>query len=165
MSIQQSQDFDKIRDIIKNIRVAMFVTAENELSLNSRPMQTVDIDKDNNIWFFTADDSGKVQEVMNDHHINLAYSCPEDGQFLSVSGTATFSNDQKRKEELFNTMTKAFFPHGVDDPNLLLIKVNPHQAEYWDTSSSKLVQLFRVVKALAKEERYEGGDHGKVSGI
>jgi len=163
MSIQESNDFEKIRDIIKNIKVAMLVTAENELSLNSRPMHTVDIDKDNNIWFFTSDDSGKVKAMMNDHHVNLSYASPEDGQFLSVSGIATFSDDQNRKEDLFNMMTKAWFPEGVNDPNLLLIKVHPQQAEYWDTSASKLVQLFRVVKALAKDEVYEGGEHGKIN--
>lgn len=165
MKIQESHNFDKIREIIENIRVAMMVTTEDEINLNSRPMYTVDIDKDNNIWFFTSDDSGKVKDVMNDHHVNLSYSCPKDGQFLSVSGTATFNDNQSRKEALFNVMTKAWFPEGVKDPNLLLIKVNPEQAEYWDTSSSKLVQLFRIVKALAKEEVYKGGEHGRVDNI
>ena len=165
MSIKETNDFDKIREIIEDIKIAMLVTADSEISLNSRPMFTADIDSENNIWFFTRDDSGKVKEMINDHHVNLSYSCPKDGQYLSVSGTASFNDNPQRKAALFNLMTKAWFPAGADDPTLLLIKVNPHQAEYWDTSSSKLVQLFRIVKAIATENVYKGGEHGKVNDI
>ena len=157
--------FEKLRDIINDIKVAMFVTSEGELQLRARPMFTVDIDSNHNIWFFTNDDSGKVAEIINDHHVNLTYACPDDGKYLSVSGRANLIDDSKRKHELFSYFNKAWFPQGADDPNLLLIKVDPSDAEYWDTSGNSLVQLFKIAKAIAKEETYEGGEHEKIQGM
>ena len=160
-----TQKFEKLRDIINDIKVAMLVTSEDELELRARPMFTVDIDSGHNIWFFTNDDSGKVAEIINDHHVNLTYACPDDGKYLSVSGRANLIDDSKRKHELFSYFNKAWFPQGADDPNLLLIKVNPSEAEYWDTSGNSLVQLFRIAKAIAKEETYQGGENQKVTGM
>lgn len=165
MQIKETQDFEKIREIIEDIKVAMLVTADEDVRLNSRPMYTADIDSENNIWFFTSDDSGKVKEMINDNNINLSYASPKDGNYLSVSGTASFNDNLKRKEQLFNMMNKAWFPEGAEDPDLLLIKVKPDLAEYWETSSSKLVQLFRVVKAVSTDQVYQGGEHGRVSQI
>lgn len=165
MSIQESHDFDEVRDIIEEIRVAMLVTTDENKNLNSRPMYTADIDSDNNIWFFTRDDSGKVKELINNHHVNLAYTSPKSGKYLSITGTASLSDNLKRKQDLFNVMTQAWFPKGASDPDLLLIRVDPNQAEYWDTSSSKLLQLFRIVKAVATDSVYQGGEHDKVNNI
>lgn len=165
MSIEETHDFEKVRAIIKELKVAMLVTADGELSMHARPMHTADVDVDNNIWFMTRESSEKVKEMINDHHVSLTYSCPQSGKYLSVTGTASFNDNQARKDELFNVFGKAWFPKGADDPELLLIKINPERAEYWETSSSKLVQLFRVVKAVATETTYEGGEHGHVNNL
>jgi len=67
-------------------------------------------------------------------------------------------------EELWNPVYKAWFPKGLEDPNIGLMKVNVTDAEYWDTPSGKMVQLIGFVKALATGKRYEASEdeHGKV---
>jgi hypothetical protein len=56
---------------------------------------------------------------------------------------------------------KAWFPQGLDDPDLALLQVHVNQAEYWDTSSSKMVPLLGFVKAAATGQRYvPPTDHG-----
>lgn len=165
MNIEEAHDFEKIRSIIEDLNVAMLATTDDEMNIRTRPMYTVDMDADQNIWFFTQDDSGKVKEMTDNHHVNLSYACPKSGKYLSVSGTASFCHDQDRKHELFNIFGKAWFPEGVDDPSLLLIKVNPDQAEYWETTSSKLVQLFKITKAIVTDQAYDGGQHGQIRNI
>ena len=65
-------------------------------------------------------------------------------------------------KELYNPAIKAWFPQGLDDPNLALLKVTPLQAEYWDSSSSKMITLLQMAKAIATGEKYNEGQHGKI---
>ena len=82
---------------------------------------------------------------------------------MSISGIATAVADQEKMKQLFSPLTKAWFPRGLEDPTLILIKVTIHQAEYWDGTSNKLVQAFKVGKALVTGERYESGEHEKLT--
>jgi general stress protein 26 len=72
-------------------------------------------------------------------------------------------NDREKIEELWRPILKAWFPKGLGDPSLALLKISIEEAEYWDSSSSALVQIAGFVKAIATGERMEGGDHVKVS--
>lgn len=49
---------------------------------------------------------------------------------------------------------KAWFLKGVDDPNLVLLKVEIAGAQYWDVKSSALVELVGYVKATLKGESF-----------
>jgi general stress protein 26 len=72
--------------------------------------------------------------------------------------------DREKAKELWNPILKAWFPEGLEDPNLALLKVSVEKAEYWDTPSGKMVQAIGFVKALATGKRYEAdqGEHSKV---
>ena len=55
-----------------------------------------------------------------------------------------------KKKELWNPpAVQAWFPEGADSPQNVLLQVIPDHAEYWDSKSNKLVQLFTMAKALA----------------
>ena len=156
----------KLGQMIKDIQFAMLTTAEPDGSLRSRPMAT---HQDHNnefdgvLWFFTKGDAPKVDEVKEDQHVNLSYSSPEQSKYVSVSGTATLVRDKKKAEELWTPRYKAWFPKGLDDPELALLRVDVDKAEYWDTPSSTVAHAIGVVKAIATGKSYKPGDHEKVS--
>jgi general stress protein 26 len=64
---------------------------------------------------------------------------------------------------LWNPFYKAWFPDGLDDPHLGLLRVDVEKAEYWDSPNSKVVQLAGFVKALVTGQKAKGGDNEKVS--
>ena len=68
-------------------------------------------------------------------------------------------------KELWNPIHKAWFPKGVDDPNLGLLRVDIEKAEYWDPPSSKVVQLIGFAKAIVTGKAYdeEATEHQKVN--
>ncbi len=66
-------------------------------------------------------------------------------------------------KELWSPILKAWFPDGLDQPDLSMIKVEIEQAEYWETTSGKLVQLFGFVKALATGESADWGENKKIA--
>ena len=126
----------------------MFNTINVEGDFNSRPMATTKIEEDGSIWFFTNEYSPKSKEISKDKQVNLCYSDPSSNTYVYVNGTAELVDDKVRKEAYFNPFVKAWFPDGVEDPKLILIKVTPAVAEYWDSSSSKMVNVFKMLKAV-----------------
>jgi len=152
----------KLKDLIEDIDFAMLTTV-NGGQLRSRPMSTQEFDFDGDLWFFTSDNTHKVDEIERDNRVNVAYAKPEDNVYISVSGKAQLVKDREKIEELWNPILKAWFPKGLDDPTLSLLKVSVEEAEYWDSPSSTIVQLVGFVKALVTGKPADGGDHGKVN--
>ncbi|HSV19201.1 MAG TPA: pyridoxamine 5'-phosphate oxidase family protein [Casimicrobiaceae bacterium] len=54
---------------------------------------------------------------------------------------------QRKVKELWNAMAGAWFPHGPDDPNLGLLRIDVERGEYWDPGSSKMVRMLAIAKA------------------
>lgn len=154
----------KLNDLIKDVKFAMLTTATADGTLHSRPMATQQCDDQGNVWFFTAEHSTKVTEVQSERHVNISYANPDDNQFVSVSGTVEVVKDRAKMEELWNPLYKAWFPKGLDDPEVTLLKVHVTEAEYWDTPNGKMVQLAGFVKALATGKPYKADEdeHAKV---
>jgi general stress protein 26 len=79
-----------------------------------------------------------------------------------VNGIAVIVNDKAKMEQLMDPGFKAWFPDGLDDVKLKLLKVQPHEVEYWNADSSKIERVFKIVKALIKGDEYKEEDHKKV---
>jgi general stress protein 26 len=162
---QREENVRKLRDLIKDVKVAMLTTVDAEGTLRSRPMATQEVEFDGTLWFLTWVNTAKVDEIERDHHVNVAYADPSSDKYVSVSGVARLVRDRKKAEELWTPLHKAWFPQGLDDPNLGLLRVEVQKAEYWDAPSSKVVQLAGFVKAMVTGKPYgeEGVDHQKVN--
>ncbi len=163
MNNEQNENLEKLTDLIKDIDFAMMTTVDDDGSLRSRPMSTQEVSKDGVMWFFTGYESAKSHEIKNDSHINLSYAKPSDNVYVSVSGRATISKDKAKIDELWSPVLKAWFPEGKDDPNIGLIRVTIDKAEYWDSPSSAVVQLYGFVKAAITGERADGGENKKIN--
>jgi general stress protein 26 len=145
----RKESIAKLNELIKDIEIAMLTTYDQDGSLHSRPMATQKVEFDGLLWFFTRASSHKVQEIEREHHVNLAYSAPDKQRYVSVSGMARLVKDRPKMEELWNPVYKAWFPDGLDDADLALLKVSVEHAEYWDSPSSFAAQVIKFVKARA----------------
>ncbi|WP_162426384.1 pyridoxamine 5'-phosphate oxidase family protein [Pontibacter pudoricolor] len=163
MNNEQNENLQKLIDKIKDIDIAMMTTADDDGSLRSRPMRNMQIKEDGIIWFFTGYESAKSHELKNDSHVNLSYADPSNNLYVSVSGRASLSRDKAKIDELWNPAMKAWFPEGIDDPNVGLIKVTIDKAEYWDSPNSAVVHLYGVVKAAITGERADPGENKKIN--
>ena len=162
MQDTREESIEKLNGLIKDVEIAMLTTMDGGV-LRSRPMQTQEVEFDGDLWFFTGTDTHKTEEIEKDNRVNVAYSSPATNTYVSVSGTASLVSDREKIEELWNPILKAWFPKGLDDPTLILLKVSVEQAEYWDQSSSAIVKIVGFVKALVTGERADDGDHGRVN--
>ena len=151
----------KLKSLAEDIRFCMYTTYTND-KIESRPMTTLDIDENGNVWFFTSKQSEIGQDTSWAEPVTLIYSDPKNNTYISVSGTASIEYDEQKKEELWNPMSKAWFPEGKEDPNLVMLKVTTDEAAYWDSSSSRMVVFFSILKAAVTGTTPDEGDHGKL---
>ncbi|RYG38895.1 general stress protein [bacterium] len=161
-TLSNEEALERLRDIMKDVRICMLTTVENSGELRSRPMAIQDAEFDGDLWFFTNESSPKVDEIQADREVNVAFSEPKAQRYASVSGTATLVNDRQKMEEFWSPAYKAWFPKGLEDPDLALLKVNVRSGELWDAPASGIVYLFGAAKAAITGKSYEPGDHAKV---
>ena len=154
MSSSDSDDWTRLTDLIGKAKFAMMATSTSDGSIRSRPMATQDVhhQQRGELWFFTGHHSSKVHELQANPQVNLGYIGDGQSLFISVSGKGELCLDRAKMQQLWNPVLKAWFPQGLDDPELALIKVAVTQAEYWNNSSPKVVQVSRT-SALRKEGR------------
>ena len=162
MEDKRQESIKKLGALIKDVRIAMLTTIDWGV-LRSRPMATQETEFDGTLWFMTSSDTHKKDEIEKDPRVNVSYAAPSSNTYVSVSGRTEIVNDRKKIEDLWSPLYKAWFPKGLDDPTICLLKVTVEQAEYWDSASSTLVQIAGFLKAIVTGERADGGDHGKVN--
>ncbi len=153
----------KIGELIKSVHICMMTTAASDGSFDSRPMAAQETDFDGTVYFLTRHESGKVGEIEHDAHVSLIYSDPGDKNFVVAKGRAQVSQDKTKIHELWNPMFKAWFPEGEDDPSIAVLKVDVHEAQYWEGPSSKLVFGVKYLAAAVTGGKVDVGTQGTVS--
>ena len=149
-----------LRNRIENVKFGMLTTVNVDQSLSSRPMTAQQIDEEGQMWFFTSDKHAFTKDLAQQPEVNITFSNPDDSLYVSVAGRASLVKDRTKAEELWNPMVGAWFPGGLDDPDLALIKIEIANAEYWDSSSSKMTQLFAIAKGIFTGQRpTDVGEH------
>jgi general stress protein 26 len=161
MTEQKTEGLTKLRSLLKGARICMLATRDEEGNLRSRPMAMQQKELDADLWFFTARHSPKMDEVHSDNRVNV--SVLNGNAYVSISGRAQQVEDRKKAEELWSPLYKVYFPKGLDDPELVLLKVSMEHAEFWDNPGGMVTTLIAYVKSLATGERPELGDNGVVN--
>ncbi len=139
-----AQSYDpvaKLNELIKGIEFAMLTTIRSNGSLHSCPMATAEVHGDGALWFFSGNNSEKVEAIKSDPRVNLAYSDSGSQRYVSITGHAEPLRDHVKAKELWSARYERWFPKGLDDPNLILLRIEVRDAEYWDVAVGRMVQL------------------------
>jgi len=160
---QQNHDLQRVAELVEEIKFAMMTTEDDDGALRSRPMTTLQMDATGNLWFFTGADSPKVEEAEHHHHqVNLSYARIDRQDYVSISGTAQILRDKAKMQELWTPWIKPWFPQGLDDPNLCLMKVTITAAEYWDSPGNAAKRLYGLAKGIATGNTDGLGENRKI---
>lgn len=164
MTLYHQDQILTIASKIKDIQFGMFTTMDASKVLSSRPLTSQQIDNEGNMWFFVSDEASYTHDLQAHPGVNISFSRPEHSLYLSVSGQAYLLRDRRKAQELWSPLVGAWFPGGLDDPHLALIRVKIQSAEYWDAGASKMKQLFAMAKAALTGERPASmGEHTTIS--
>lgn len=157
-----SSQIADLKSRVKPIRFAMFTTINAEGVLASRPMTSQDMDEEGNLWFYTATTTQLWEDIVANPQVNLSFAEPSENVYVSVSGRAERVVDREKIKALWNPAVQAWYPHGPDDPHVMLVRVVSDAAEYWDSSASSMVQMFNMAKAVLTGSTPADSDHAKL---
>lgn len=160
--LTHEEALSKLKDLAESIKVCMFMTESNGTKAIARPMTTIDIGDDGSLWFFTNISSEKVTEMETNQKVHLTYADPGKENYMDLWGYASTSTDKELIKDKWSPIVKAWFPDGVDDPNIALISVTPEEAYYWDTKSGKMVAFLKMAAAAVTGKKADEGVSGKL---
>ena len=142
----------RLKELIEDIDIAALTTRDADGNLVSRPMSTREVDDAGDIWFFTLDDSKKVDETERHHEVGLAYLDTSSHRYVSVSGRARLVHDRARMERLYSPSLEIWFEKGLDTRGIALLCVTPTTSEYWEPRHGKLATAAGMLKALVTHD-------------
>jgi general stress protein 26 len=162
-NLTSAEAVEKIKELATGADICMFTTLLKKLPLTSRPMSTSKVDDEGNLWFLSKKSSEKNQEIESDSRVQLFYASKGSAEYLSVYGNAQIIIDKQKAEELWSSIAKAWFPGGVDDPEVSIIKVTPIESYYWDTKHNKIVSLLKITSSMITGNSNDDGVEGTIN--
>lgn len=165
-----SEKLEHLADLIDGIEIAMLTTMSADGLLVSRPMATQKRDARGTLWFVTSTETQKVDELLKEPRVNLAYYKDRTREFVSVSGLARVVSDRAKVRDLYQDDWRAWFGDeggerngGPDDPRILLIAVEAQTAVYLKADRPQPLVLLSLVKGMVTGEPPHVGDVGELN--
>ncbi|HYF32092.1 MAG TPA: pyridoxamine 5'-phosphate oxidase family protein [Chitinophagaceae bacterium] len=153
----------KIKELVDKASVCFFCTNfEPGSPFATRPMAVQKLDEEGNLWFLSAIDSHKNEEITEDPTVQLLFQGSDYSDFLHLYGIATISRDKQKIKELWNPMIKTWFTGGVDDPRITVIKVEPTEGYYWDTKHSQAIAFVKRIAGIVMGKTLDDSIEGKI---
>ena len=150
-----SKKLDELYELIDDMEIALMTTRRPDGLLVTRPMATQERGPLADLWFVTDVEAHKVDELRHDPNVNLGYYNDKTKEWVSVSGTATISQDRAKIRELHQPDWKAWFNDeggnrdgGPDDPRLALILVDAKAVHYMKAKYSRPRTLFEIARGV-----------------
>lgn len=160
-----SEHHETLWNLIKDIKFGMLTHRHSTGMMHSCPLTTQNkaLDEDSVLYFFISRKSELASAMAADANVNVSYADPGDDSYVSVSGVSAIVEDQAKKQALWSSVAKAWFPGGVNDPDLALLAVTIHHAEYWDVKESKMMQLAKMATAAFTGKQPHLGEHKELN--
>jgi general stress protein 26 len=136
-STHHEQQIQKLSELIADLHCGMLTTVDQNNHLHSCPMyRSGDINSQRAIWFFTSAHTQKAEDIKRNHQVNVSFTSPDQEQYISVSGTAELIQDRNQMQQQWQPEIQTWLPKGLEEPDLVLIKVNINKIDYWDSPST-----------------------------
>lgn len=162
-------ELGELFDMIDGLDTVMLTTRRTDGHLVARAMANQKRAAGADLWFVAAEGSGKLAEIENDPHVNVAYYKDRTREWVSVSGLATLSRDRRTIRDLYAPDWKIWFPeegdprHGTaEDPRIVAVGVKVHSAVFLEVNKPQPVVLYEIVKGWVTGTEPDIGDMHKV---
>jgi general stress protein 26 len=154
----------KVRALLPQFKSAMMVTHASNGDLHVRPLALQgDLAAFGGVlWFFTDERSRKVQESWGGVPVSIICQNDSESAYLHLTGEASIVRDLPKMRELYSPMLKTWFPEGLEDPYLALIKFEAHGGAYWDSPGGALQALAAFGASLITKKAHKAGETGEL---
>ena len=161
-SLTGAEALAKLRELLANFPIATMVTVETSGAITARPIGVVGDHAafDGQLWFITDRRSRKVQAINTGAVTFLIFEDHDKGAYLHLTGRAHVIEDRTRLEELYTPVQRTWFPNGLDDPHMTLIRFEADRGEFWDRHNGMVRLLAAFAKAMVTGSPGSSGNTG-----
>jgi general stress protein 26 len=161
--LQADDAVKQIQEIAEKAQTCFFCTTSGiGESRGTRPMNVRKVDDRGHLWFLSASDSHKNQELQMDSAVQLFFQGSPHSDFLHLRGIATISRDRARIEELWNPVLRTWFTGGKDDPRITVIEVRPTEGYYWDNKHGNAIAGIKMLIGAAIRKTLDDSIEGEL---
>ena len=133
-------------EVLTEFSSAMLVTHGEDGEIHARPMAVGELGPDATLRFATSIDSAKIDEIEGNPACCVTFQ--SGSRFASLIGSARLNRDRGEIARLWSPICEIWFPKGKDDPDIVVIEVDPVEGAYWDNSGlNGLAYMFEAAKA------------------
>lgn len=162
--LQGTEAGKKIKELAGKTNSCFFCTSITPgQPINTRPMAVQKMDEEGNLWFLSANDSHKNEEIVKDNRVQLLFQGSAHSDFLSLYGVATISTDKELIKELWEPILKTWFTGGIDDPRITAIKVETTEGYYWDNKHGDAMAFVKMAAGAIMGKTMDDSIEGKLT--
>ncbi len=136
-----TRDTQHLSTALRQIEVMIFSNTTVEGHLMSRPMLLQQVDPDCTMWFFINRNSGFALDIRQHPQVAIAHEDETEGSYLAVSGKAWLVDEPGLISQWWRPEALAWFPLGVTDPDLGLMRVDAYSAHRWEQGTLHKISL------------------------
>jgi general stress protein 26 len=168
MSIQNvsgRQATELICKLAGHARTALMMTDLEKSPFSVRPMAIQKVDKNGQMYFFSARSSGKNQQLaspLSGSQMHICIANDGDSEYLSLSGQAEVYRNQQEIDEMYTPLANNWFS-GKDDPELTIIRFTPSSGHYWDTKHGKMIAFASMIAGAVTGRHSDDGVEGDIA--
>lgn len=120
---------------------------------HTRPMTAMVEGEAGPIWFFAGRPNALVDHGAGPARVIGAFASKGHDLFASIKGTLSVDNDRAVIDRLWNPFIAAWF-EGKDDPKLVLLRLDPEEAEIW-LNENNLLAGVKMLLGIDPKRDYE----------
>jgi general stress protein 26 len=160
--MSNESEIDRAWEIMDDVAVCMVTTHAGPI-MRTRPMHAIPDRAAGCIYFVTDTRGAKDEEIAAAPDVCLAFADIDSNTYLGVTGTAEMIRDADKAEELWSSEAQAWWPRGPRDPAVRVLRVEPADAEYWDTRGNSVTVALKLLAARVRGREPNLGDNKKVN--
>lgn len=132
---------NQMRTMAMSSNVCMIITVDAEGNRNNRPMGAVRIDDDGGCWFFASKSSGKLKDLAVNNKIQVVFANTATEDYMEIHGQGEVICDEHELTDKWSPMVNQWFPNGVKDPEVCLVRIEVSNVFYWDTKAEGIQRV------------------------
>ena len=101
------------------------------------------------IWFFTKKQTDLVHQTGASHDAMVCIMAKDMEFQACIHGKLTEDIDRSKLERYWSPFVSAWYPEGKDDPDLTMMRLDPHDARVWVSTRGPITYPLEIAKANA----------------
>ena len=128
-----------------------------------QPMTGFRDEADGAVWFYTRDETDLARRAAVDPQRAMFCLISKDRElYACVAGRLSLSRDRERIGRFWNPVVAAWYPEGKDDPHLVLLRLEPEDAQLWLSTKGPVRFAWEVARANLTGDRPDMGERAEI---